>query len=909
MDGLVGRDDELAAVLEALSPRGSGVLLLLGDPGIGKSALVDVVTRRVRDRGVRVLSVVASVAESDLPFAGLHQLLRPVPDVVDALPERQREALRGAFGLGEAVVADRMLTCLAVLSVLSALADAGPVLVVVDDTHWLDSATRDVLQFLARRLEGEPVGLLMAGRSEVFDDVPSLVVPPLTPAHAERVLNDQPSVPTGPLRERILREAAGNPLALVEFARAGPADGDALPLPELLERTFADQVAVLPENTRHALVVAAAEQTATLMLLHRALGHDDLSVWAPAERAGLVWVDQGELEFRYPAVTSPIYLQVGDAHVRFRHSLVRSAVYGSATYFVRSAAHRALAAALDDDPDRQAWHLAAATLVPDERVAAALEAVAMRAVRRSAVPEAFRALERAAQLSTDPARYGERLAQAAFLSVLSGRLQHAAALAARMRSLTGEQSVGDAAVPTTALIALFELRFDEVFDLTLPVLAGHPQAQRDVLVGSASVAGSAIWETGRVDRRDAVRELTRGLVEADGASWPLIGPELPFSLWLRSVLHPHENVGELRARMREVFAHGVPGYQPKVYLGSLALVLDEHEVAARLMEEVAGPAREDAAVAHGGRASRHLALAWYHLGRWQDARLALARPVGGMSPVAVTWGQVLEATLAATSGDTARARELVDAVISVAEPAGGAQLLVQARWAAGLAALADGDHEAAYRSLRSAFDADGTPVHFHLSPYVLGDLAAVAVVVGEADDALKVLDRAAPAGGSARLRQVVARARAMLADEPEEFFALALGDDEGERWPFLRAQVRLDHGEWLRRQRRISRARAELGAAHEVFARLGARPWTERAAGELRAAGASVGPVEQDVLGVLTPQQQQIVRLAAEGLTNKEIGERLFLSHRTVGFHLYKSFPLLGVTTRAQLRDVVDPRR
>ncbi|MFD4637127.1 AAA family ATPase [Lentzea sp. NPDC058436] len=890
MPQLIGRDREIGAVVDALAPEGPGALVLLGDPGIGKSALVAVLVARARERGVRVLSVAGSATESDLPFSGLHRLLLPVIDRVELLPERQSRSLLSAFGLdGGGGAGDRMATCLAALSLLSSLADEGPLLVVVDDAQWIDPATRDVVSFLARRLEGEPVGLLIAARGSTFErGVPTMVLGPLDRGDAERVLDDQPSPPAGALRERILLEAAGNPLALVEFPKAVEREGTLageLPLTELLERTFAHRVSALSKEVRYALVVAAAEGTGDLAVVHRALGHDNPAVWSQAEETGLV--------------------RIVDGRVVFQHPLMRSAVYGSAPVASRERAHGSLAAVLDGDEDRRAWHLAAGATSPDEDVALALTGAAWRALHRGALDGGIRALERAVDMSADPKRIGTWLGSAATIAIVAGQIDRAAELLTRLSDVPLDRAQQGFVAQAASLVALNDMRFDDAFDDALE-FASYPFTEENAAAaGCVSVVAQVAYDTGRADQLAKVAAMLPTMTGSRERVWHMLGKEdLPFRLWLFGLSDPNAHGDEARAQLADAIAALPPGPHIAGMIGTLAVYLDEHETAVRLLDEIAGPARDDAPTS-GDRVSRKLALACLETGRWNEARLGLDQPAGESRLVAVTSGAI-EAVLNALTGETEKAREQARAVLAVAEPAGAAELVVRALWAQGLADLADAEPARAFERLRRVFEVDGAAVHFHVSPYVLGDLAAAAVAAGAGEEVRALLENAVPAAGSVRLAQVVSRARALLADEPEEFFLRALADAGGERWPFERAQVRLDFGEWLRRRRRIAEAREELTAAHGVFARLGARPWADRAAGELRAAGVSVGTAKQDLLTVLTPQQRQIVRLAAAGMTNREIGEQMFLSHRTVGFHLYKSFPLLGVTTRAQLRDVVE---
>ncbi|SNS94845.1 AAA ATPase domain-containing protein [Streptosporangium subroseum] len=399
---LYGRSAEQGVIDRLLSDSRSGrsgTLLIRGEPGIGKTALLDYAATAAE--GLRMIRGTGVESEAELPFAGLHLLLRPVLDQVGALPEHQERALRAAFGLASVEAGDRLLVGLAVLSLLSELAEDGPLLVLVDDAQWLDRASTDALLFAARRLDAEGVVLIFAAREPfTAPGVPELPVKGLDVASAAALLNTAAgtSVAINPaVRYRLLAEARGNPLALIELPAAAPSDGTALPLTSRVQDAFLSQVRVLPEATQGLLAVAAAEDTGDLdVVLRAAAGFGDfLEDLHPAERAGLVLVDAGTMTFRHP--------------------LVRAAVYQGIPPSLRLAVHKALAEALDrpDDADRRAWHLAMSATGPDEEVAAELERTAVRASDRSGYAAAATAYERAARLSARPESRARRLTLAA----------------------------------------------------------------------------------------------------------------------------------------------------------------------------------------------------------------------------------------------------------------------------------------------------------------------------------------------------------------------------------------------------------------------------------------------------------------------------------------------------------------
>ncbi len=435
MGDLVGRNGELSRLLDR-SATGQ-VQVVLGAPGLGKTALLTEVVRQARATGARVLTVTGRESEGDLAFAGLHQLLRPVLDRLPALPDRQSRALLGAFALtDELVLPDALLTGIAVLTLLGGLAEgapgkggeAGPVLVVADDAQWLDQASLATLAFVARRLESEPLTLLIAARGTTAPpgfahDFAELTLGPLGSAEAGRLLDAQPQPPRGRAREQVLAQAAGNPLALIELSKVIAADpaasrrwaAEPLPLTDRLTAVLADQFGVLPARSRAALLLAAVADSPETAARVPGIGAPAL---APAEQAGLIHVDA--------------------AGPHFRHPLVRAAVYHAVSFADRAAAHRRIAAALRDQPDRRAWHLAAAALEPDERVAARLEETATQAQRRGGAAAAARVLERAAALSPADPDQARRLLAAAGLAQTAGQADWVRGLATRVLTLTAD---------------------------------------------------------------------------------------------------------------------------------------------------------------------------------------------------------------------------------------------------------------------------------------------------------------------------------------------------------------------------------------------------------------------------------------------------------------------------------------
>ncbi|MEU4980561.1 AAA family ATPase [Streptomyces sp. NPDC021969] len=900
---VVGREAEIAEIGSRIaacrSP--SSVLIVEGDPGAGKSVLLDLAVRRTRGAGHRVLRAVGTESEAPLAFAGLHQLLRPVLGDLDGLPARQRSALRTALGLAEhtehADAPDALLVGLAVLTLVSDLSEPAPLLVVVDDAQWIDRASLDVLSFLARRMDSEPVTLLMGVRTAAvlpgFDKgYERLEIGPLSGDAANRLLDEQPKRPTGRTRVRILQEAAGNPLALVELARAaanrqpeGSAVEGPLPVTDRLEGIFAGHLRSLPEATRRALLSLATADAGDAPVAARDLPEADDTVWLPAERAGLVRRD--------------------GTGVSFRHPLARSAVYHAAPFEQRRQAHLALARLLGEEPDRRAWHLAAAAVRPDEQVAAALRETAGRAGRRGGHAAAAAALERAAELSPHRADQARLLADAAETAVFTGQLGWVERLAAGVRERSDDPVlIGRAALATGQLMAMGP-HHTAAFAL-LSRVADEAAATRSPHLPDALAAAAVVrYYSGEESQRQRIENLLSEVPDSPAGG--------ALRAWTLAVSDPTGAGASLAPVLPRLIAAAKDEAGSLTALAVVAWLLDRTPLAARTFDEAFGRWQAQGPLPAG----LACAAGWAYLeqGRWAEARSVAAEIAEVASQAgldhAEACARTLDATVLALRGEPAEARGNAERALALVDPLESRSVAVFARRALGLAAVAEGDYDSAYAQFRAAFTEDGDPVHYHVSPTVLAELAAAAVRRGQREHAAELLERSARrlgTGMSARLSVLVERGRALLAEpeHAERRFRAALAWEAGEQWPFERAQTRLDYGEWLRRQRRVAEARPLLTGALDTFRRLGARPWIDRTKAELRAAGIEADSATPGALTELSPQQQQIVRLAAHGMTNREIGEKLYLSPRTVGSHLYRVFPKLGITARAQLRDLLD---
>ncbi|MFI2561752.1 AAA family ATPase [Nocardia farcinica] len=890
---LYGRQAEQARIDRLLADARagrSGALVLRGEPGIGKTALLDYAAAQglptVRSAGVE--------SEAELPFAGLHLLVRPSMALVDGLPERQRAALRGAFGLGDAVPGDRMLIGLAVLSLLAEEAAEQPLLCLIDDAHWLDRATAETLLFAARRLDAEGVAIVFATRSGPDDfpapGLPELVVPPLRPEAAAALVDDQVAGLAPDARMRLLAESAGNPLALRELpavlATEAVHDGPSpLPLTQRLHVAFHGQVSRLPADTRTLLLVAAAAGTT-------ALG----PVLAAAERLG---AHAGDLR---PAEELGL-LGTDGAELRLRHPLLRSAIYNGAPLSARLAAHRALADTLTgpEQADLRAWQLAGAATGPDEEAAAALEETAERARRRSGHHGSVAAYERAAALSQDPAARVRRLVLAAETAAEAGLFDRSGDLAARAAAQTTDPLLsarlelvrGTAEFGTGKHLAAHH----RLLAAADSVAAGHPRAAARILTQAVHAA----WYLGDTELAQVSDRLAALRLPADDPSAPIVA-------YLLGGLHARAGA-ELRDVAEAAGIDTAATPRELVQLCGTGLVVGQDEQVGELAADLVARCREQ------GRIGLLPPLLFFRA----EAETFLGRPREGLviasegARIAADIGQghwvsqldAFLAYLAALGGAAEDCRAAVDRAL--AEELGGAQA-PGATWcqaALGLLALGLGQVEEAV--VRFTALTEEPARHQVVGLRSLPDLVEAAVRLGDHDLAARAQDRLAAwadSCGQPWVRSLAARAGALLAEgaAAEDGFTAALA---ARPRPFEEARTRLVYGEWLRRGRRKSDARAQLRVAHEIFERLGARPWADRAEVELRALGAATTPRSAGgPLATLTPQELQIVRLAAQGLSNRDIAAQLFLSPRTVGHHLYKAYPKLGVVSRAELAEL-----
>ncbi len=911
---LLGRRRELGEVtslVDGLVRGAGGSLVVHGAAGIGKTSILAAAATVATARGARVLSVTGVQAEAAIPFAGLHRLLRPLLPLAGRLPPRLREALLSVFGRADVPPGTEdsalFLIGLAALEVISEASAETPTLLIADDTQWVDEPSGAVLGFVARRLANEPAALLAAkrdGLDDSFDDA-GLATLSLTALDEPTsiALLDRAAPGVGPAeRERLLIEAAGNPLALVELpksalpasARPGHVVHDIaaplLPLTARLEQSFAAQQSALPEHTRAALLAAATDGSSALdevLAAASALVGTEVSADAllPAIAIGLLKVDQAGLTFGHP--------------------LMRSAVYQAASEPQRRTVHSALADLSEGRPDRRAWHLASATLAPDEQVAADLEAAAVRAVNRSAFNLAADTYRRAAALSNDTPSRTRRLLLAAETALSAGhpRLGHELLSAAEKWDLTDEQRTLAAWMRETSGAGTWSgaSQLD-----TLARLAEHMKSAgetRTALDTLATFALRCYWSNpGPATRAAVIRAATRlGLPSTEPALVQILSCADP----IRTGAHV---VGELRK--------ADPDRSSPTAMWSLGLAGANAwawDLAMPLLDAAADGLRTRGQLGLLTRVLTTRAWAAVHLARMPTAVTSAAEA----SRLAVETGQahwtganqLAQAVAVSAAGDDATAQMLTRQTEVLYIESGSTSMLGFVQFARGRGAMLNRRFETAARHLRRVLDPSDPVHHPFVGTWGLADLAEAAVATGDhraAQSYLEQLEQLADQTTGPLLSAQAAYARALVArgDDAEPLYRHAMTSPLRD-WPDLRARMLLNYGEWLRRQRRSVEARAPLREAGESFDALGFARLAERARVQLRATGEGSSRREPRPWDALTAQELQIARLAADGFSNREIGQQLFISHRTVGAHLYKIFPKLGVTSRAQLHTVL----
>lgn len=901
---LFGRDGELEVLEEFVSRSADagGALVVFGEPGVGKTALVDAAAGSADARGTRIVRAAGVQFEADLPFATLHQLLLPLHEELAQLDPPHRAALDTALGFAEGGTADRMVVSNAALSVLRRAALARPLMMIVDDLPWLDRASSGVLGFVARRLTGSRVALLATARTGepgFFESLglPELELDPVDDEAAGRLLSEHFPGLDPEVRARVLREARGNPLALIELPRtltggpfASPGTPAVVPITRRLQRLFASRVEQLGPSGRWLVLLSALDGTGDPRVLETlAGGSDGLEELGEAERTGIMRVDPGT------------------HRLVFGHPLIRSTVVELSTAEQRKRAHETLARVFAEQPDRRTWHLGAATTRPDEHVAQLLEEAAERILRRGDAVGAVAASMRAAELSPGNGERNRRLARAVYIGAdVAGELQRA------------KQVLADS-------------HADPDGSLQAAVTAAHVllNSDGDVDTGRRLLAGA-------LDRRTAPGDVGSGTVAEALYTLMLVcffgGRAAPWSEFAAAVDRHASDVPDMvlmSAAMLADPARTALGALPEleVAVAGLAEEPDPTRIvrtalAAAFVDRLPGCRAALRRVERDGRAGGAIAsslMAQMLLGRdlfwtgdwdeaWSLAEDAIRR-CETHGYVMMAWpGHHMKGLIAAARGDYAEADAEAETMVQWAVPRKAELIECYAAQVRTLAALGRGDFEHAYETASTISPAGELAPYRPYALLVHFKLIEAAVQTGRRDAAkahLAAIRQARVVLMSSRLALLAGASAALLAtdDEAAAGFEQALASPEASAWRFDFARVQLLYGERLRRSRRSAQARAPLRSALETFEGLRAQPWAHRAAGELRATGES-RQREHD-RDTLTPQERKIALLAASGLTNKQIGQKLFLSPRTVGFHLYRVFPKLGITSRAALRDAL----
>ncbi|WP_268255354.1 AAA family ATPase [Streptomyces phaeofaciens] len=898
----MGRTSELhalEAVLAEAEHEGTA-LLLQGDPGVGKTVLLDAVVARAQERNLRVLQVVGVESEQGLAFSALHQLLYPLLDHLAAMPAFQSGVLEQALSMREGSTPGRFAISTAALALLQTASKHQPLVVIVDDVHWIDRSSAEVLTFITRRLKGCRAAFVMAARSggNGFLDPTGLHVLDVGPLLAQDALTLLDSNYPGlaePTRRRLLDEAEGNPLALVELPgqlTGAQREGHerlplSLPLSSRLESVFADRVRQLGSRARFALLLTAldGERPGNLRDIHAALAtagetwDDDLL--EAGERTGVVRIDHLSEQ------------------ITFRHPLARSCVVHMSPGTRRRLAHRVLAEVTKAQPERRAWHLAHAADEPDESVAVELTRAARRAQARGGAAEAAAAFRRAAELSQDPAERARRLDEAAFAAGVGGLLETA-------HELVTAQSAESLRGAAAAAYVQFhrEGDIDAVFRILLPAMEAAPaspgEEEQDAFDDAFYVLlNAAVW-AGRAELWEGVYRVLDRVSE-------------PARMCFDCVADPPRTAHGVRKRLDQITATlspRTPLWQVNWFIYT-AMYLDCFTFYDGVWRDLIGHGAYDS-LRFGIVARAHEA---YMRGDWDKTVAIASQGIADATDhdyhlihLIFTYGLAM---VASGRGDEEALRTHCETITAWCQPRRMNLLLTAVNETRARAAIGRGDFEEAYLQAAALTPPGELPSHFPHYQRVFLDLVESAVRTGRTAEARAHVE----AGRQARLDAISPHLAVILAaaiavaapdEQAGELYEAALAIPDVSLWIYDYARIRLLYGEWLRRHREYTAARVQLSAALELFEQqLKAPLWAQRARNELRAAGVGVGVQTTRSGVVMSAQERRIAELAAGGLSNKEIGRQLNISPRTAGAHLYRVFPKLGITSRAALRDAL----
>ncbi len=896
---LRGRRDECAALdrlLSRIRVGESSVLVLRGDAGIGKTALLEYVAEHAG--GCRVARAAGVQAEIELAFAGLHHLCAPMLDGLPTLPGPQQEALQVAFGLRDGGPPDRFLVALAALSLLAEAADTRPLVCLIDDAQWLDRASAQVLAFVARRLLAERIAVVFSVREPCAADelagLPELRVEGLADPDARALLDSAlPGLVDARVRDRILAETRGNPLALLELPRGlTPAElaggfglPDARPLASRIEHTFLQRVQLLPDDTQRLLLTAAVEPLGDANLLWRAAERRGIGTDAggPAEAAGLI--------------------ELG-ARVRFTHPLVRSAIYRAADPGDRRDSHQALAESTDADldPDRRAWHRAHATATPDEAVAAELADSAGRAQRRGGLAAAAAFLTRAAELTPDPSLRVERSLAAAQAKLDVADTASASDLLAAAELGPVDELQRARLERLGAQIVFARARGRDAPPLLLDAARRLDPLDAAMARETYLEAIAAAMFAGRLGTGPDEREVA----EAARASHREEGPSpRELLLWALVTRYTEGYAASVAPLSRALRAFAEPDIAAEdrrwLWLACrFAQDLWDDELWHALATRGVRVARETGALSLLPNAANYLAALHVHAGAFDSATVLIDEVKAITQATGIPQLNYATAMLSASRGDRAQVQALTDRALpnAIARGEGSALALV-----CRLTALLHNGHghygEALAAAQRACEHEDVLAYGWSLVELVEAGVRTGRP--GEAAAALERLSERTRASGTEWALGTEARCRALVSDD-ESLYRESIERLARSRAAVELARSRLLYGEWLRRENRRTEARELLRVAHGDFSRFGAEAFAERARRELLATGETVRRLDADTRDALTPQEVQVARLARDGHTNPEIGAELFISPRTVEYHLHKVFRKLDVSTRRDLR-------
>ncbi|MCX8562412.1 AAA family ATPase [Mycolicibacterium mucogenicum] len=917
---IVGRGRLIGLITEVASGVAAApqAVILVGEPGIGKSTLLRHAVATLEPQRAAVLFAGGSEPDHVRPFTALTELIWPIAERIDELPPPLRDALRDTVngGPGDEWHGPALIQQ-AVLALFAVVAADRPLVIVLDDFDRFEPDSRQVLTYAIGRVPHLAVRLLISARR--VDQLNGLdrsfrvvEVAPLTDAAAAELIETQTLAPDASVRGEIIRWSGGNPLALIESARFYGKTGSVrfrgnhMVGSGFAHALFAEQLSELPPDARRlTLFAAAGAGYETIDTITAAAGFGaDLWRWQPAMERSLVSVTE-------------------DRRVQFSHALLRSVAYSEGDLADRRTAHIALAASPQLDVACRAWHLAAAAAGPDETVASLLEQGSERSRQRGGYLEVARALQRAAELSPGAGDAARRFTLASVAANFGGDPSWALSLnASAVQRSEDPEIVGHAAL-TRASVLLQSARPAEAAEVVRSALDGAPPSNPRLRLALMYTGASSAYYSGELAHRSRLgRWLQDSALDVLGESaiptpFPAeAGPvqRAYIAMYAQSAGSAHDRPAPWDRRWLHPMPAPVEPFR-RLVVGAMAYATEDSALAVTELREAVEQLKAAGGLRGFTFAIAPLAWGLHDTGRWSELRALLAETdtLCGVYDLALLHAEsnVVRAHLLSCCGDTEAADAAIEAASRVIADKSGTATRAALTWATGRNALARSEFDSAYQALRQMFDADGEPTHFVVSHRAIADLAwagARSSNLADARPLVASIGRQLGSNPPVRLRLLRHQALALTATThlAERHFRLAIFDPAGDQWPMERARARLHYGEWLRRVRRPAEARTQLTAGLEVFERLGAAPYAQIARAELRAAGvtaSTAGAVSG--LDSLTAQERQIVSMAASGLTNPEIGQRLNLSPRTIASHLYNVYPKLGVSRRHQLRDLL----